>query len=207
GAVRRCPWRQRRRHRRLARDRGMGGGVGTPQPGSTHAVGDAHAVDPAAVHHGLDRWRVEDGRRHRGDLQHVRLRHVLAAGPRSETLQRLPQRAPGSGGHPGDGRMKDQSLKAILDLDRVVHEPARLAILTVLSAAEEVEFLFLLKVTGLSKGNLSAQAQKLEAAGYLQPIKPFRARVPVTSFRMTDEGRSALLAYHAQMRALLPGRK
>jgi len=103
--------------------------------------------------------------------------------------------------------MKDQSLKAILDLDRVVHEPARLAILTVLSAAEEVEFLFLLKVTGLSKGNLSAQAQKLEAAGYLQTIKAFRGRVPVTSFRMTDEGRSALLAYHAQMRALLPGRK
>jgi DNA-binding MarR family transcriptional regulator len=103
--------------------------------------------------------------------------------------------------------MKDEALKAILDLDRMVHEPARLAILTVLSAADQVEFLFLLKVTGLSKGNLSAQAQKLEAAGYLQTIKAFRGRLPVTSFRITEEGRAALLAYHAQMRALLPGRK
>src|SRR3954471_13091007 len=95
-------------------------------------------------------------------------------------------------------------LKAILDLDRMVHEPARLAILTVLSAADEVEFLFLVKVTGLSKGNLSVQAQKLEAAGYVQTTKAFRGRVPVTSFRITPPGRAALLAYHDQMRALLP---
>ena len=100
--------------------------------------------------------------------------------------------------------MKDGALRTILDLDRMVHEPARLAILTVLSAAEAVEFLFLLKVTGLSRGNLSVQAQKLDAAGYLQTTKRFRGRIPVTSFRITPEGRKALLAYHAQMRALLP---
>ena len=100
--------------------------------------------------------------------------------------------------------MTDDSLKSIMDIDRMVHEPARLAILTVLSAAKEVEFLFLLKVTGLSKGNLSVQAQKLEAANYLETIKAFRGRVPVTSFRITGEGRRALVAYHKQMRALLP---
>jgi DNA-binding MarR family transcriptional regulator len=100
--------------------------------------------------------------------------------------------------------MNPEPLKGILDLDRMVHEPARLAILTVLSAAEEVEFLFLLKVTGLSKGNLSVQAQKLEAAGYLETRKAFRGRVPVTSFRITPQGRAALAAYHDQMRALLP---
>ena len=49
--------------------------------------------------------------------------------------------------------MKEPSPKSILDLDRMVHEPARLAILTVLSAAEAVEFLFLLKVTGDSMIN------------------------------------------------------
>jgi DNA-binding MarR family transcriptional regulator len=102
--------------------------------------------------------------------------------------------------------MKDTSLKAIMDLDRMVHEPARLAILTVLSAAEEVEFLFLLKVTGLSKGNLSVQAQKLETAGYVQTTKGFRGRIPVTSFKLTPEGKKALIAYHSQMRALLPKR-
>jgi DNA-binding MarR family transcriptional regulator len=100
--------------------------------------------------------------------------------------------------------MKQASLRSILDLDRMVHEPARLAILTVLSAAEQVEFLFLLKVTGLSKGNLSVQAQKLEAAGYLQTIKGYRGRIPVTSFKITPDGRTAMDAYHAQMRALLP---
>jgi len=100
--------------------------------------------------------------------------------------------------------MKDAALKSILDVDRMVHEPARLAILTVLSAADQVEFLFLLNVTGLSKGNLSAQAQKLEAAGYVETTKGFRGRVPVTSFRLTAAGRKALAAYHAQMRAFLP---
>ena len=96
------------------------------------------------------------------------------------------------------------ALRTILDLDRMIHEPARLAILTVLSAAEVVEFLFLLKVTGLSKGNLSVQTQKLEAAGYLKTDKGFRGRVPVTSFRITASGRKALAAYQDQLRALLP---
>ena len=100
--------------------------------------------------------------------------------------------------------MKEEALKSILDVNRMVHEPARLAILTVLSAAEQVEFLFLLKVTGLSKGNLSAQAQKLETAGYVETTKAFRGRVPVTSFRITPAGRKALAAYHTQMRAFLP---
>ena len=100
--------------------------------------------------------------------------------------------------------MSEAPLKAILDLDRMVHEPARLAILTVLSAAAEVEFLFLLKVTGLSKGNLSAQTQKLEAAGFLKTRKAFRGRVPVTSFKITADGKKALFAYHKQLRALLP---
>ena len=92
-------------------------------------------------------------------------------------------------------------------LDRVVHEPARLAILTVLAAAEEVEFLFLQNVTRLSKGNLSGHTQKLEAAGYLETAKAFRGRIPVTTFCITGEGQSALRAYHKQMRALLPGEK
>jgi DNA-binding transcriptional ArsR family regulator len=98
-------------------------------------------------------------------------------------------------------------LQPILTLDRTVHEPSRLAILTVLSAAEEVEFLFLQRVTGLSKGNLSSHTQKLEGAGYLETVKAFRGRIPVTSFRITDDGKVALKAYHKQLRALLPEEK
>lgn len=94
--------------------------------------------------------------------------------------------------------------RPILELDRTVHEPARLAILTVLAAAEEVGFLFLQRVTGLTKGNLSTHAQKLETAGYLETRKSFQGRIPVTSFRITDTGRSALARYHHQLRSLLP---
>jgi DNA-binding transcriptional ArsR family regulator len=95
-------------------------------------------------------------------------------------------------------------LQAILDLDRMVHEPARLAILTVLASAQEVAFLFLQKVTGLSKGNLSSHTQKLEAAGYLETVKAFQGRIPSTTFRITEDGRAALQAYHRQLRTLLP---
>ena len=99
---------------------------------------------------------------------------------------------------------RDPAIQPILALDRMVHEPARLAILTVLAAAEEVAFLFLQRVTGLSKGNLSSHTQKLEAAGFLETLKTFQGRIPVTSFRITEEGRTALGAYHQQLRALLP---
>ena len=99
---------------------------------------------------------------------------------------------------------KPGQMQTILDLDRLVHEPARLAILTVLASAGEVDFLFLLQVTGLTKGNLSAHAQKLEGAGYVVSRKSFRGRIPATSFTLTPEGRSALEDYHRQLRSLLP---
>jgi DNA-binding transcriptional ArsR family regulator len=92
---------------------------------------------------------------------------------------------------------------SILNLDRMVHEPARLAILSALSAAEEIDFLFLLKLTDLSKGNLSSHTQKLEEAGYLQTIKAFRGRTPATSFRITTAGRAALENYQSTMKSFL----
>jgi len=89
------------------------------------------------------------------------------------------------------------SLPALLDVDRVVHEPARLVILTVLAAADEVEFKFLEEVIGLTKGNLSSHIAKLEAAGYVDVLKAFRGKIPVTSFRITAVGRKALRDYRA----------
>ncbi len=94
---------------------------------------------------------------------------------------------------------KAPAVQALLDLDRVVHEPARLAILTVLAAAEEVEFKFLETAIGLTKGNLSSHVAKLEDAGYLTVQKAFRDRIPVTSYRITAEGRRALDAYRKRM--------
>lgn len=92
----------------------------------------------------------------------------------------------------------------LLDLDRMIHEPARLAILMILSGADEVEFKFIEAATDMTKGNLSSHTSRLEAAGYLEVVKAFRGRVPVTSFRMTPAGREALAAYLTRLRAALP---
>jgi DNA-binding PadR family transcriptional regulator len=81
----------------------------------------------------------------------------------------------------------------------MVHEPARLAILTVLSSAGSVEFKFVEAVTRLSKGNLNSHATKLEAAGYLTVGKAFRGKTPVTTYRITEKGRTALATYWKQL--------
>jgi DNA-binding transcriptional ArsR family regulator len=91
-------------------------------------------------------------------------------------------------------------LEGLLTLDRLVHEPARLVILTVLAEAEEVEFRFLERVSGLTKGNLSGHIAKLEEAGYLVVRKFFRGKMPATSLKITRAGRSALEAYREQLK-------
>ena len=96
--------------------------------------------------------------------------------------------------------------RRFLSLDRMVHEPARLAIMTVLAEAEEVEFRFLEAVTGLTKGNISSHAAKLEVAGYISVRKEFRGKVPVTSYSLTAHGREALASYRANLRATMEPR-
>jgi DNA-binding transcriptional ArsR family regulator len=89
-----------------------------------------------------------------------------------------------------------------LTLDRLVHEPARLAILAVLHSAAEVDFAFLLMATGLSKGNLSKQTSKLEEAGYITIRKYFKGKIPATGYRITPAGQAAFAAYWERMTAL-----
>lgn len=93
-------------------------------------------------------------------------------------------------------------IRKLLELDRMVHEPARLAMLTVLSSAESVEFKFMEQITKLSKGNLNSHATKLESAGYIEVTKAFRGKIPVTSFRITPLGRDALAAYWQHLMAI-----
>ncbi|MGC4001227.1 MAG: transcriptional regulator [Anaeromyxobacter sp.] len=93
----------------------------------------------------------------------------------------------------------------LLQLDRVIHEPARLAILTILAAAQEVGFRYLESSTRLTKGNLSSHMSRLEAAGYVEILKAFQGKTPVTSYRMTPEGRKALKAYRLQLLSGLEG--
>jgi DNA-binding transcriptional ArsR family regulator len=89
------------------------------------------------------------------------------------------------------------------DLDPVVHGKMRLALLSLLSGVNEAEFTWLREKTGSTDGNLGAHLLKLEEAGYVGVEKKFVARKPVTLYRMTDMGRTALARYVAALKELL----
>lgn len=87
----------------------------------------------------------------------------------------------------------------ITEIDRVIHEPARLLILGLLSVIESADFLFLMRQTGLTRGNLSSHLSKLEAAGYVNIKKEFVKKIPRTLIRLTLQGRKALQGYKENM--------
>jgi DNA-binding PadR family transcriptional regulator len=88
------------------------------------------------------------------------------------------------------------------EIDRVVHEPPRLVILTVLSSCEEADFLFLERATKLSRGNLSVQLTRLEDACVIEIEKKIEHKRTLTTAKLTDRGRRALNAYWESMNAL-----
>lgn len=94
-------------------------------------------------------------------------------------------------------------LLAAGDLDKTIHEPARLMILAILSVVDQADFVFLCHLTGLTRGNLSTHMSRLEEAGYIQVDKAFVDRRPVTGLSITSEGRDALHAYRDTMRRFL----
>ncbi len=87
------------------------------------------------------------------------------------------------------------------EIDRVIHEPARLAIVTVLSSCEEADFLFLERATKLSRGNLSVQLTRLEDAGVIEIDKRIEHKRTLTTAKLTDQGRHTLNAYWDSMGA------
>ena len=89
------------------------------------------------------------------------------------------------------------------ELDRVIHEPARLTILALLSSVKEADFLYLLRETGLTKGNLSTHLMRLEEAGYVEIEKTFRGKIPLTLVRLSAEGKAAFHGYRKSMKDLL----
>jgi DNA-binding MarR family transcriptional regulator len=88
-------------------------------------------------------------------------------------------------------------------LDRVIHERVRLGIVSALAGAPSMTFVELKAALGLTDGNLSVHARRLEEAGYVQCTKGFDGRVPKTSFRLTAKGRAALARYLDHMEALV----
>jgi DNA-binding transcriptional ArsR family regulator len=85
------------------------------------------------------------------------------------------------------------------EIDRLVHEPARLAILSVLGACERADFLFLERATGLSRGNLSVQLTRLEEAGVIEIEKTIERKRTLTTAALTRKGRGTLDAYWRTM--------
>jgi len=94
----------------------------------------------------------------------------------------------------------EPGFRQLTELDRLIHEPARLAILAVLYTVESADFLYLLHATGLTKGNLSSHLMRLEEAGYIQIIKTFRGKVPETICSLTTVGRQAFDGYRNRLR-------
>lgn len=94
-------------------------------------------------------------------------------------------------------------LPPTIDPNRLVHEPGRLAVLVILNAVEEADFLFLAEQSQLTKGNLSSHTSKLEAAGYVEIEKTFVGKIPRTIYRLTEEGAAALHEYGEHMAGVL----
>lgn len=81
------------------------------------------------------------------------------------------------------------------EIDRLIHEPARLMIMAQLYVIEEADFIFLMRQTGLTWGNLSSHMSKLEEAEYIEVRKEFLDKKPHTILKLTEKGRKAFTEY------------
>ena len=92
---------------------------------------------------------------------------------------------------------------APLELDRLIHERMRLAIVSALAVNESLSFNELKRLLDTTDGNLSVHARKLEEAGYVTCSKMFEGRVPRTEYQLSAAGRRALERYLEHMEALI----
>ena len=105
--------------------------------------------------------------------------------------------------------MKTQDKKSIDDVqplttvDKVIHEPARLNIMAHLYVIDSADFLFMMRQTGLTFGNLSAHMSKLEEAGYIDIIKEFVGKKPHTMLKLTEKGKKTFDEYRKKMKRFL----
>jgi DNA-binding MarR family transcriptional regulator len=88
-------------------------------------------------------------------------------------------------------------------IDKLIHEPARFNIMAHLYVVDSADFLFLMRQTGLTKGNLSSHMSKLETAGYIDVEKEFVNKKPHTMLSLSDRGRQAFQDYRESMKRVL----
>jgi DNA-binding MarR family transcriptional regulator len=94
-------------------------------------------------------------------------------------------------------------LHPLADLDRVIHAPARLMVMTYLFVVESADFIFLMNLTGLTWGNLSSHLSKLEEAEYVEIEKTFKGKRAHTMIKLTGLGREAFRKYKVAMEEVL----
>jgi DNA-binding MarR family transcriptional regulator len=97
-------------------------------------------------------------------------------------------------------KTNDDELNAIQNIDKTIHEPARLILMAHLFVVESADFLFLQRQTGLTWGNMSSHLSKLENAGYVAVEKEFIDKKPHTTLKLTDKGRKAFKEYRKNMK-------
>ena len=100
-------------------------------------------------------------------------------------------------------KTEGDDLKQLVDIDRIIHEPARFLIMAYLYVVDSADFLFLMNQTGLTRGNLSSHLSKLEVAGYVEIQKEFVKKIPRTVLSLTESGRKAFDNYRQQMKQVL----
>ena len=91
----------------------------------------------------------------------------------------------------------------IAQLDRLIHEPARLTIMLILDGVSEADFLYLQREGGFTQGNLSGHLAKLEEAGYVEIEKKFKGKIPLTVCSLTGVGKTAFSGYSQRMLGVL----
>ncbi len=89
------------------------------------------------------------------------------------------------------------------EFDRLIHEPARLVLMSNLYVVEEADFVFLSRQTGLTAGNISSHMSRLEDAGYVTIEKSIVGKRPRTTYALTGEGRTAFGRYRNQVTGIL----
>ena len=119
------------------------------------------------------------------------------AGSQDSAEDTRPAREPRRQSRPTDGPA------ATADLDRLIHERVRLAIVSALAVNESLTFNELKELLNTTDGNLSVHARKLEEAQYVTCNKYFEGRTPKTEFRLTASGRRALERYLNHMESVI----
>lgn len=90
----------------------------------------------------------------------------------------------------------------LVGIDKTIHEPARLAILTALSSCGSADYTFLQRLTGLVSGSLTQHLGRLEEAGLIDITKGFSGKYPQTTVSLTDSGREAIDAHWERLASI-----